>query len=276
MAFLYQPPRLPYSGTELGLGSNVFCENLSMIAGSGAAKTEAGVQVTYDNTGGTALSQAGTTNSAVASSSTTSVNGTGMTAKFTVTPAAGIQGNLSLSIENPGTGYKVGDKITFAKEDILTAINAGTTPPVEIDGAGRSVSANVVFVLLADQDLGVTDKSYIVGYSADDNTTEGWQFLLKGPSGIFQRIVISAPSRKASTDPFTNLERTTTVYANATSTDNAAVPDTQLGGACSTAISRNGNTHINVTVVRFVPTGFTLADCAMTVRLGDRQLAMTD
>jgi hypothetical protein len=271
MAFLYQPPKLPYSGTEIGLGSNVFCENLSMLGGSGAAVEADGTQVTYDNTGGANVTVTGTTNNAVASS-TDSVNGTGMTAKFTVTPVAGVQGNLSLSIENPGTGYKKGDKITFTKEAILAQIEAGTTPVVPIDGATRSVSGDVVFVL----DFDAANAAVVIGYSADDNTTEGWQFLLDSVAApaISQRIVISAPSRRAASE-IPNLERTTTVYANATSTDNGAVADTQVSGACCTAISPNGNTHVNVTVVRFVPTGFTLNDCAMTVRLGDRQLATT-
>lgn len=276
MAFLYQPPRLPYSGTEIGLASNVFCENLSMINGGGAALAADGVtDVTYDNAGGggTNVTTAGTTNGAVASSSTTSVNGTGMTAKFTVTPndPADTGGSLSLSIENPGTGYKVGDTITFTAADILAQIVAGTTPLVPVDGAAPAVSADVVFVLVADG----ANNAFVVGYSADDNKTEGWQFELDSVSGLFQRMVISAPSRKAGSSSIADLERTTTVYANATSTDNGSVPDTQLGGACSTAISRNGDTHLNITVVRFVPTGFTLNDCAMTVRVGDRQLATT-
>jgi hypothetical protein len=163
MAFLYQPPKLPYSGTEIGLGSNVFCENLSMLGGSGAAVEADGTQVTYDNTGGANVTVTGTTNNAVASS-TDSVNGTGMTAKFTVTPVAGVQGNLSLSIENPGTGYKKGDKITFTKEAILAQIEAGTTPVVPIDGASRSVSGDVVFVL----DFDAANAAVVIGYSADD------------------------------------------------------------------------------------------------------------
>jgi hypothetical protein len=278
MAFLYQPPKLPYSGTELGLGSNVFCENLSMIGGSGAALAADQVTpVIYNNTGGTDVTTAGTTNSAVASS-TDSVNGTGMTAKFTVTPiepAPNKTGTLSLSIENPGTGYKAGDKITFTAADILAAIvppTGGTTPQVPVDGTVGfpAVSADVVFVLAADG----ANAAVVIGYSADDNTTEGWQFLLDASSAISQRIVISAPSRRAASE-IPNLERTTTVYANATSTDNGNVADTSVSGACCTAISANGTTHVNVTVVRFVPTGFSLNDCAMTVRLGDRQLATT-
>ena len=284
MAFLYQPPRLPYSGTEIGLGSNVFCENLSMIGGSGAALAADGATaVIYNNTGGADVDVTGTTVNAVTSSSTTSVNGTGMTAKFTVTPTdpVGKTGTLSLSIENPGTGYKAGDKITFRAVDILAKIlpsGGGTSPQVAVDGPaavtdGAGNPTDVVFVLVADEDA--ANAAVVIGYSADDNTTEGWQFLLDPPaSGISQRIIISAPSRRASSD-ITNLERTTTVYANATSTDNGNVPDTQVGGACCTAISRNGDTHVNVTVVRFVPTGFSLNDCAMTVRLGDRQLATT-
>lgn len=264
MAFLYQPPKLPYSGTELGLGSNVFCENLSMIGGSATAL---GADLTPVTTT-TASAADDYTSNAVTSSSVDPAGGTGMSAKFSFTSdGGGGPYALTLSIENPGIGYKVGDKVTFTAAAIKIGLDA-VTP------AANTVNQDAVFVLLADEDVGVTDKSYIVGYSVDDNTTEGWQFLLDAPSGEFQRIVISAPSKKASAD-ITDLERTTTVHANATSTDNGAVPDLALGGVCSTAISRNGNTHLNITVVRFVPTGFTLNDCAMTVRLGDRQLATT-
>ena len=257
----------------------MFCENLSMLGGSGAAQTAAGLQVIYDNTGGDDVGVAGTTNNAVASS-TDSVNGTGMTAKFTVTPTdpVGKTGTLSLSIENPGTGYKKGDKITFLAANILAAIlpaGGGTTPQVPVNGtpavkASDGTLGDVVFVLDDDG----ANAAVVIGYSADDNTTEGWQFLLDGSSAISQRIIISAPSRRAASE-IPNLERTTTVHANATSTDNGAVADTTVSGACCTAISPNGNTHVNVTVVRFVPNGFTLNDCAMTVRLGDRQLETT-
>lgn len=271
MAFLYQPPRLPYSGTEIGLASNVFCENLSMINGGGAALAADGA--TAVTTTITIADGDYSTTTAVASSSTTSVNGTGMSANFSFTATGGGAGTypLTLSIENPGTGYKIGDTITFTSVDIKARLDAAT-------GAANTVSADVVFVLVAD---GAND-AVVIGYSADDNTSEGWQFLLDAVAAdaagaaVPQRIVISAPSKKAGAG-IANLERTTTVYANATSTDNAAVPDLALGGACCTAISNNnGTTHLNITVVRFVPTGFTLNDCAMTVRVGDRQLATTE
>ena len=275
MAFLYQPPKLPYSGTELGLGSNVFCENLSMIGGSNVGVVDGtGTAITLDVSDTGTLGDVLETAAVAATVGTGS--GTGMTAKFSVvaTGAGGAARTITIRIENPGVGYKVNDAIQFDGTAVLNAFDDTTniTPNAAFSGAG---TPPIVFTLLADEDAGVTDKSYILGYSVDDNTTEGWQFLLDAPSGLFQRIVISAPSRKASSSSIANLERTTTVHANATSTDNAAVPDLALGGVCSTAISRNGNTHINVTVVRFVPTGFTLNDCAMTVRLGDRQLETT-
>ena len=268
---------LPYAGTEEGLASNVFCENLSMLKGYNAGVADGAdppVAITLN------VSDTGTVGDVLETAAVPAVagtgSGTGMTAKFSVVAVNGADATrvITIRIENPGVGYKLNDAIQFDGPTVLAAFDNTTniTPNAAFSGAG---TPPIVFTLVAD---GVSD-AVVIGYSADDNTTEGWQFLLDAVAApaISQRIVISAPSRKASSSSIANLERTTTVYANATSTDNAAVPDSALGGACCTALSNNnGSTHINVTVVRFVPTGFTLNDCAMTVRVGDRQLATTE
>lgn len=282
MAFLYQPPKLPYSGTELGLGSNVFCENVSgLVRGEGLAQTGAAatIQLTNADAVGTVDVPAGTytlLETLAVSQSGTSGSGVGMTVKFRFTSPGASPGpfDLTLIVVNPGTGYKVNDTVTFENAAILAALQNGNafTPSLTLGSNSSITPGDCVFVLSQH----TTNENKVLAYSPSDYSSMGWQFILDAHNTNTQTVLISVkdPNLTASINA---LEETSTIHANTTSSANN-IPDDQIGGACSTALDKQTNgtdEFVVVTVVRFAPVGFTLANSAMTVRRGKRQLATT-
>lgn len=267
MAFLYQPPRLPYAGTEDGEASNTFCQSLSLLNGGPGFSITLPGTFTATPSGETWGAVAGQTTTAVAFSSTTSVGGSGMTATFTVAGGAddGNARNITAAIViSPGSGFKVGDTITWSLADIGAAIQTafGLTNLV-------TVNVDLVYTLVAD----TINQTSLVVYT--DSLTTGWQFEAEGSTGTNQTITVVV-----SNDNITGGDYDVSDYsivANATSTSvPAAYVRTQGPGACYGTIDHisTDNTE-RVTVTRFVPAGFTLLEANISVRRAKRQLVLT-
>lgn len=257
---------LPYAGTEDGEASNTFCQGLSLLnGGPGFSIT---LPALFTATPGENWTGAGEqTTAAVAFSSTTSVGGSGMTAKFTVeaggidTTARAITAAIVIS---PGSGFKEGDTITWSLADIGAAIQTafGQTSLV-------TVNVDLVYTLSAD----TTNQTSLVVYT--DSFTTGWQFEAKGSTGTNQTITVVV-----SNDNITGGDYDVSDYsivANATSTSVPSVYDRTKGpGACYGTIDHiaTDNTE-RVTVTRFVPADFSLLDAIISVRRAKRQLVLT-
>ena len=271
--------RQPYAGTEEGLASNVFCENVSgLVRGEGLAQTGADPAVTIQLTNAAIDVPAGTytlLETLAVSQSGTSGSGVGMTVKFRFTSPGASPGpfDLTLIVVNPGTGYKVNDTVTFSNAAILAALKNGGadafTPSLTLENTATITAGDCVFVLSQH----TTNENKVLAYSPSNYSSMGWQFILDAHNTNTQTVLISVkdPTLTASIDA---LEETSTIHANTTSSANN-VADDQIGGACSTALDKQTNgtdEFVVVTVVRFAPSGFTLANTAMTVRRGKRQL----
>ncbi len=258
---------LPYAGTEDGEASNTFCQGLSLLNGGPGFSITLPAPFTATPDGETWGAAGGQTTAAVAFSSTTSAGGSGMTATFTV--AAGADDGNARAITaaiviSPGSGFKVGDTITWSLADIGAAIQTafGLTTLV-------TVNVDLVYTLVAD----TINQTSLVVYT--DSFTTGWQFEAEGSTETNQTITIVV-----SNDNITGGDYDVSDYsivANATSTSvPAAYVRTQGPGACYGTIDHidPDNTE-RITVTRFVPDAFTLLDANISVRRAKRQLVLT-
>ena len=273
MALLYQPPKLPYSGTDLGLGSNVFCKKILtaniLDGGPGASLSDDGVDATIQADWATATFAAGTYSTQVTSSSTTGA-GTGMTATFSFTLAGGeidaAKIALSAVVTNPGSGYVSGEVVTWDTADILAKFQAGTTPP----SPGAAVYSNVNSAYTLTLGAGSNATSAVIYTEVGSS---GWQFTLGGVSGQVQLVtIIIADDGIAGND---YADRDYVVVTNIT----GGVPetDTTTAGIASASIFHNtDNKTEQITLRRSVgdrgSASATLAAADVTVRLSKRQL----
>jgi hypothetical protein len=141
-------------------------------------------------------------------------------------------------------------------------------------GQATAVTVNVdlVYTLSADS----VNQTSLVVYT--DSFTTGWQFEAKGSTGTNQTITVVVSNDNITGGDYDVSDYSIVANATSTSVPAAYVADDQIGGACSTALDKQTNgtdEFVVVTVVRFAPSGFTLANTAMTVRRGKRQLKTT-
>jgi len=276
MALLYQPPKLPYSGTELGLGSNVFCKKILsaniLDGGPGASLVaSAPLTATIEANWTEAPFTVDTTYSVEVTSSSTTGTGTGMTATFSFTTGNPIEGNgdpiaLSAVVTNPGSGYVSGEVVTWDTADILAKFQAGTTPQSPETAVYDIVNSAYTLTLGA----GSNATSAVIYTEVGSS---GWQFTLGGVSGQVQLVtIIIADDGIAGND---YADRDYVVVTNIT----GGVPetDTTTAGIASASIFHNtDNKTEQITLRRSVgdrgSASATLAAADVTVRLSKRQL----
>ena len=286
MALLYQPPKLPYAGTELGSGSNVYCKDLQgSLLNIGPGFTSSSDfylgQIKANWTSGSfAAGQTYTTTGVVSGTSTV---GSGLTAKFSVTvpnPNTKNDGDplqVSLIVVDPGYGYKPGPdtRIFFDADAVLAAFNAGTTPAVA--DAVYTMEAGEEFILQGGTSVSAIS---IVAYAENAEET-GWQFQLLGPNdATSQLITIVIPN--ASQNDFDSNKYA--IVANATGGRNGDKETfTKTVGVVSGSITRDDSANtVTITVRRAAgdsttpdPGDNVLLPCSVTVRLAKRELAFS-
>ena len=155
MAFLYQPPQAPYRGLETGLASNVYCENVNTlfnavntpVATTGAnvpASPATGIQLLtangifgWDIANSIMESRTSVPVINTAATGETLGTGTGMTVKLRYHPDGTTTGTklpvvdtdvgyIAVVIDNPGTGYKAGDRVSVTSANAQLIFAAGT------------------------------------------------------------------------------------------------------------------------------------------------------
>jgi len=274
MAFLYQPPRLPYSGTELGLGSNVFCKKIlsaNILDGGPGTSLTASAPATATITGKwvTAGLANGQTYATEVTFSSTTGTGTGMKAKFSFAYAGEVDDDgiaLSAEVTNPGSGYVSGEVVTWDAADILAKFKLGTNPPT-LSTAYTSVDSAYTLTLGA----GSTSTSAVIYTEAGSS---GWQFTLGGVSGQVQLVTIII-----SDDGIAGNDYADSDYVVVTNiTGGVAETEISTAGIASASIFHNtDNKTEQITLRRSVGdrgsgTDATLAAADVTVRLSRRQL----
>ena len=276
MAFLYQPPKLPYSGTELGLGSNVFCKKIlaaNILDGGPGASLAASVPGTATiQANWTAASfAAATTYTTEVTSSSTTGTGTGMTATFSFTTTDPIDGDgdpiaLSAVVNNPGSGYVSGEVVTWDLADILAKFQAGTTPASPVGATYTNVNSDYTLTLGA----GAGSTSAVIYTEVGSS---GWQFTLSSVSGQVQLVTIIIAD-----DGIAGNDYAIDDYVVDTNiTGGVPETDTSTAGIASASIFHNtDNQTEQITLRRSVgdrgAATATLANANVTVRLSRRQL----
>jgi len=273
MALLYQPPKLPYSGTELGLGSNVFCKKILsaniLDGGPGASLVaSAPLTATIEANWTEAAFTVDTTYSVEVTSSSTTGTGTGMTATFSFTTGNPIEGNgdpiaLSAVVTNPGSGYVSGEVVTWDAADILAKFQAAAP------GGATYTNVNSAYTLTLGAGSNATSA---VIYT--EVGSSGWQFTLGGVSGQVQLVTIII-----SDDGIAGNDYADSDYVVVTNiTGGVAETEISTAGIASASIFHNtDNKTEQITLRRSVGdrgsgTDATLAAADVTVRLSRRQL----
>ena len=291
MALLYQPPQNPYSGTENGSASNVFCNqiaNTSFISGPGrtfAPGAEDTEGVFFDATTVTAGATMGTsvfTTAGVLASSTTSAAGSGMKFQFQTTGDGDTASTIgSMILSNPGNGkYVKGDTLTFdltgdsASEvgKAYIAITAPTTWPSSGTPPVKTCAFDKTAVVVTLAGLVTNTSSGLANVSTTANVGEtGWQFALNSVTGLTQLVTIVLPDNGIATDDFADDDYC--IETNLT----GGVPETTTTtvGLMSTSIDHDSGTSTErITLRRDAgnATSLLAADC--TVRLVKRMLPL--
>lgn len=283
MALLYQPPKLPYAGTELGSGSNVYCKSLSntSLLNIGPGYTSSAsvylgeIKANWQGAGFTA----GDTYTTTTAISGTSAAGSGLTARFAVTvpagpPLDGTAVQVTLIVVDPGYGYKTGpdNSIYFDADEVLAAFNGGTTPAVV--GAVYTMDPGQEFRLQPSfSSLGVSMVVY-----AENAQETGWQCHIGGPDdATSQLLTIVIPNASQNDIDFDKYA----IVANATGGRNGEKETfTQTVGVVSGSITRDDSANtVTITVRRAAadptPGDKPLLRCNLTVRLAKRELAFS-
>ena len=271
MALLYQPPKLPYSGTELGLGSNVFCKKILsaniLDGGPGASLVaSAPLTATIEANWTEAAFTVDTTYSVEVTSSSTTGTGTGMTATFSFTVAGEADAAklaLSAVVNNPGSGYVSGEVVTWDAADILAKFQAAAP------GGATYTNVNSAYTLTLGAGSNATSA---VIYT--EVGSSGWQFTLGGVSGQVQLVTIII-----SDDGIAGNDYADSDYVVVTNiTGGVAETEISTAGIASASIFHNtDNKTEQITLRRSVGdrgsgTDATLAAADVTVRLSRRQL----
>ena len=266
MSFIYMPPKFlsPYSGTELGSSGNVFCKQVTTTTGgvgtvvSPPTAADGSTPVTLTATG-----DPGTIPTAsISASSTTSVNGTGFTAIFSVVKTGGAGSTtssnaLTLTITASGTGYVSGDTVTFSLADLAEAFNATAL-------SSCAATAAIVFTFAAGSGNSLT----IYGNVGET----GWQTTLPAVSATAQLLTIVLPDDGVDTNDFADANYV--VVCNLTG--GVAETLTASVGTVTGSIHHDGTLSTDtVTIRRGSSVALsTLPATDITVRLVRRQLSV--
>lgn len=281
MAFIYQPPRNPYSGTELGASGNVYCQNITLIDGGQGFNIgpSTATEYQYTPTGGSGNWNVGTTYTSLAIAPTTTTlsagsNGSGLTATFAVTGSGGANknpANITVLISNPGVSYQPGDVLVWSNAAVAAAIQAA------IDLAGDSgVTAGDVGGAAAPLTYTITamsDSASDQGFqSVSRSTGLGWQFKLPNTAQTEQYVELLIPDDNDDDNNLAANEKC--VQVNITGHDPVENSSQTAGIAVATIFNVAGGELDGADIIRIRRTGVSipLDTCYMTVRIVDRQL----
>ena len=214
MSFLYQPPRTPYKGLEIGLAGNVHCENINTLFNALAAPiATASTTSLAPNAGGLGIQLRATGNvygaglgKIIESDTAVSVSnaapadgggvGTGMTVKlrYHAPPAVGDKvvpkpwdetGQITAVIADPGIGYKAGDRVSVTNATANT-IFARTNSVVEI-GSLKADGDTIEHVLTSDEELKCFETK-----SDNNGAASGFTFVITAHAGNMTELVCTA------------------------------------------------------------------------------------
>lgn len=271
MAFIYQPPRNPYSGTELGASGNVYCQNITLIDGGQGFNIGPDPATNYQYTPGAnwAASETYTSDPIAPSTTTLSAgsNGSGLTATFAVTGSAGTTtaSNITVLISNPGVGYQPGDILEWSNAAVAAAIGPKTSVTT---GTVSGAAAPLTYTITA-----MTDSASDQGFqSVSRSTGLGWQFKLPNTAQTEQYVELLIPDDNDDDNNLAANEKC--VIVNITGHDPVENSSQTAGLAVATIYNVAGGDLDGADIIRIRRTGAGIAldTCYMTVRVVDRQL----
>lgn len=272
MSILYQLPQNPYSGTELGSASSVFCTQIASASfidgGPGfviqapAAAYVATPGENWDETNVYTTAAIAPTTTTLAAGST----GAGLTATFSVTGSGANQtpAQITVTISNPGSGYVVGDVLQWSDADVETALLAalagdGHVATITVSGA----NSNPLEYTVALTNSGGVVTTAVVGQT-------GWQFSVNSIAALTQLITITIPDNGITGDDYAVSDYV--IVANIT----GGVPETATTtvGTITGSILHHADTNTEQITLRRVTgsAASTLLAGDVTVRMVKRML----
>ena len=272
MSILYQLPQNPYSGTELGSASSVFCNQIassSFIDGGPGFVIQAPAAAYVATPGQNWATTSVYTTAAIAPTTTTLAagsTGAGLTATFSVTGSGANQtaAQITVTISNPGSGYIVGDVLAWSDADVETALLAalagdGNVSSIVVSGANSNPLEYTV---------SLTNSGGVVTTAVAGQT--GWQFSVNAIAALTQLITITIPDNGITGDDYTVEDYV--IVANIT----GGVPETATTtvGTITGSILHHSDTNTEQITLRRV-TGSatsTLLTGDVTVRMVKRML----
>jgi len=272
MALLYQHPKNPYAGTELGSASNVFCKQIastSFIDGGPGFVIQAGA-ATYVATPGQDWITSSTYTTLAIPPSTTNLSagssGSGMTATFTVVGSGANQtaSNIVVLVSNPGTDYQVGDVLQWSDTVVEAALLAALLADANVTSITVSGdNSNPLNFTIAGELTGGVVTTVKAGET-------GWQFSLNAVAALTQLVTIVIPDNGIAGDDFA--EQDYCVVVNATG-GVAETATTTIGSMSSSIFHNTDNDTEQIMIRRSTGTaGSTLLAADCTVRLVKRLL----
>ena len=279
MALLYQPPRNPYSGTELGASGNVYCQNITLIDGGQGFNIGPATATDYQYTPTTGNWNVATTYTSVAIAPTTTTlstgsNGSGLTATFAVTGSGAANqspANITVLISNPGVSYKPGDVLVWSNAAVAAAIQAAITLAADSGVTAGTVGGAadpLTYTITAMTDSG-SDQGF---QSVSRSTGLGWQFVLPNTAQTEQYVELLIPDDNDDDNNLAANEKC--VMVNITGHDPVENAQQTAGLAVATIYNVAGGDLDGADIIRIRRTGAGIAldTCYMTVRVVDRQL----
>jgi hypothetical protein len=272
MALLYQPPQNPYSGTENGSASNVFCNQIataSFIDGGPGFVIQAPATTYVATPGQNWGTTTVYTTAAIAPTTTTLAAGSagaGLTATFAVTGSGANQtdAQVTVLISNPGSGYIVGDVLKWSDAAVETALLAallsdGNVTSIAVSGSNSNPLVYTVAL--------VNSGGVVTTAAAGQN---GWQFSVNSIAALTQLVTITIPDNGIAGDDFADQDYV--IVANITG--GVAETATTTVGTITGSIFHHSDTNTEQITLRRVTgsAASTLLAGDVTVRLVKRML----
>jgi hypothetical protein len=270
MALLYQPPNNPYSGTELGSASSVFCNQIataSFIDGGPGFVIQAPAASYVATPGQNWVTTTVYTTAAIAPTTTTLAAGSagaGLTATFAVTGSGADQlaAQVTVLISNPGSGYIVGDVLEWSDAAVETALLAALLSDGNVTSITVSGGASPLTHTVASDDSG----GVVTTVKAGQN---GWQFSVNSISTTSQLVTITIPDNGIAGDDFADQDYV--IVANITG--GVAETATTTVGTITGSIFHHSDTNTEqITLRRDAGNATSLLAGDVTVRLVKRML----
>ena len=274
MALLYQPPQNPYSGTENGSASNVFCNQIataSFIDGGPGFVIQAPADTYIATPGQDWDTTTVYTTAAIAPTTTTLAAGSagaGLTATFAVTGSGANKtpAQITVLISNPGSGYIVGDLLKWSDAAVeaamLVALATEGGPNVTSIAVSGGNSAPLKYTVALVNSGGVVTTA-----AAGQN---GWQFSVNSIAALTQLVTITIPDNGIAGDDFADQDYL--IVANITG--GVAETATTTVGTITGSIFHHSDTNTEQITLRRVTgsAASTLLAGDVTVRLVKRML----